>query len=130
MNIIDQYGISDIPLVIQEWIEGDDTDLYFCLMYINKNSRPLAVCTGKKLRQHPHLAGTLSVAEAVWIEEVAEESLKLLTPSGCKGFCSVEFKYSKVNGKFYVIEPTIGRADSQEGMSVMAGIDIPYIVDH
>lgn len=127
LNLVHSYQIENIPLLIQEWIEGDDIELYFCLLYISQNHEPLAVCTGRKLRQHPHLAGTLSIAESVWIPEIAYESLRVLKTAGCVGLCSVEFKHSKKNGKFYVIEPTIGRADSQEGICVQAGLDIPYV---
>jgi len=124
---IEHYRIEDRPLIIQEWIPGDDSDLYFCLLYLNQKAEPLAVFTGKKLRQHPHLAGTLSVAESIWVPEIADLSVRLLRAAGCVGFCSVEFKFSRADGKFYVIEPTVGRPDSQEGFCVSTGLDIPYM---
>jgi predicted ATP-grasp superfamily ATP-dependent carboligase len=124
---IEHHKIVDRPLFIQEWIPGEDTDLYFCLVYLDRQAEPLAVFTGKKLRQHPHLAGTLSVAESIWVPEIAEISTKLLKAAGCIGFCSVEFKHSKTDGRYYVIEPTVGRPDSQEGFCVSTGLDIPYI---
>lgn len=123
---IEQHQIKDRSLIIQEWIPGDDSDLYFCLLYMNRKSEALAVLTGRKLRQHPHLAGTLSVAESIWVPKVAELSVKLLKTSGCIGFCSVEFKHFRAEDKYYVIEPTVGRPDSQEGLCVSAGLDIPY----
>lgn len=126
-ELVKKYQIEEESLVIQEWIDGDDTDLYFCLVYISRRHEPVAVFTGRKLRQHPHLAGTLSVAESVWVPEIAKESLRLLQTAGCIGFCSVEFKLSKKDGRFYVIEPTVGRPDSQEEICITAGLDIPYI---
>ena len=122
-----KFQIEEESLVIQEWIDGGDTDLYFCLVYISRQQEPVAVFTGRKLRQHPHLAGTLSVAESVWVPEIAKDSLRLLKTAGCIGFCSVEYKLSKKDGKFYVIEPTVGRPDSQEEICVTAGLDVPYI---
>jgi len=124
---IEHHQIRDRSLIIQEWIPGDDSDLFFCLLYMNKHSEPLAVFTGKKLRQHPHLAGTLSVAESIWVPKIADLSIELLKAAGCVGFCSVEFKYSKAEDKYYVIEPTVGRPDSQEGFCISAGLDIPYL---
>lgn len=124
MTTVRNYKINDIPLVIQEWIEGDDTDLYFCLTYINRNKEPAALVTGRKLRQHPHLAGTLSVAETVWEPEVIRNTLNILMNAGCVGFGSVEFKRSRKDKKLYVMEPTVGRPDSQEGIFGAAGEEI------
>jgi predicted ATP-grasp superfamily ATP-dependent carboligase len=127
LRLTEKHKIQESSLVIQEWIEGDDKDLYFCLVYISRHHEPMAVLTGRKLRQHPHLAGTLSVAESIWVPEVVNESLRLLEKEGCVGFCSVEFKQSKKDGKFYIMEPTMGRPDSQEEICATAGLDIPYI---
>lgn len=126
-DTIQKYRLQNESLIFQEWIEGDDTDLYFCLCYISKEFDSSVVITGKKLRQHPHLAGTLSIAESVWVPEIALKTLKLFKTIGCSGFCSVEYKKSKIDGKYYIIEPTVGRPDSQEEMAVKAGLDIPYL---
>ena len=122
-----KFNISNKDLVIQEWIEGDDHDVFFCLTYINRGSKPLAVFTGRKIRQYPVLTGSTSFAESIWIPSIADESIRLLKKSGCIGFCSVEFKRSKEDQRFYVIEPTVGRPDTQEGISVSSGMDIPYV---
>lgn len=127
LNLIKKYQIQKIPLVIQEWIDGNDSDVYFSLAYISRNHKPLAICIGRKLRQHPHLTGSTSVAETVSIPEIAGESMRLLNTAGCIGFCSVEFKKSKRDGRFYITEPTVGRPDTQEGLFISAGIDIPFI---
>ena len=122
-----EFPIENCSLIIQEWIEGDDHDVFFCLTYINRGSKPLAVFTGRKIRQYPVLTGSTSFAESIWIPSIADESIRLLKKSGCIGFCSVEFKRSKEDQRFYVIEPTVGRPDTQEGISVSSGMDIPYV---
>jgi predicted ATP-grasp superfamily ATP-dependent carboligase len=127
INLIKQYHIEETSFVIQEWIEGDDSEVYFCLSYIDRNHKPLAVCVARKLRQYPHLTGSTSVAETVLLPEIAVESLRLLSTAGCVGFCSVEFKKSIKDGRYYITEPTIGRPDTQEGICLSAGIDIPWI---
>lgn len=126
-SLIQKYDLTNESLIFQEWIEGDDSDLYFCLAYVGKDLKSTVAVTGRKLRQHPHLAGTLSIAETINVPEVAKQTLRLFKLIGCTGFCSVEYKKSKTDGKFYIIEPTVGRPDSQEEMSVSAGVDIPYI---
>lgn len=124
---INKYKLYDKSLIIQEWIEGDDTDLYFCLVYIGRNHNVLSLFTGRKIRQHPHLAGTLTIAESIWVPEIAEQTIKLLNKAGCVGFCSVEYKKSRTDEKYYIMEPTVGRPDSQEEICMSAGLDIPYI---
>ena len=129
-NVLDfmrQFKIQQTSLVIQEWIEGDDTEVYFCLAYISRNHKPLATCVGRKLLQHPHLTGSTSIAETVWTPGIASESIKLLNAAGCVGFCSVEFKRSIKDGRYFITEPTVGRPDTQEGIFISAGIDVPYI---
>jgi predicted ATP-grasp superfamily ATP-dependent carboligase len=125
--LIKTYQIQNISLVVQEWIEGGDCKVYFCLAYIDRNHQPLAVCVAKKLRQYPHLTGSTSVAETVNIPQISAEAMRLLNAAKCVGFCSVEFKQSMINGRFYVTEPTIGRPDTQEGICISAGVDIPWV---
>ena len=40
-------------LMLQESIPGDDDELFTVGSYLDAESRPLAVFTGHKLRQHP-----------------------------------------------------------------------------
>jgi predicted ATP-grasp superfamily ATP-dependent carboligase len=124
---IRRINILNNPLIVQEWIEGTDEDVFYCLTYINRNHKPIAVFTGKKIRQFPVLTGSTSLAESIWMPLIAKESLKLLGSSECIGICSVEYKYSKKDNIYYVTEPTVGRTDTQEGSSIESGIDIPYI---
>ena len=126
-NFFKNYNISNKSLIVQEWIEGTDADVFYCLTYINRNHEPLAVFTGKKIRQFPILTGSTAFAESKWVPYVAHESLRLLKTAGCTGICSVEFKRSNKDNVFKITEPTIGRTDTQEGSSINAGMDIPYI---
>lgn len=121
------YHLLDYQPIVQEWIDGFDTDLYFCLLYLNRTGQPLAVFTGRKLRQFPILTGSTSLAESKWLPQLADQSIKLLQIANCKGLCSLEFKYSKIRNSFLITEPTVGRVDTQEGSSISSGIDIPYI---
>jgi len=127
LQLVEKYELYEISLVIQEWIDGDDNEVYFCLAYLNRNQNPLALCTARKLRQYPHLTGSTSIAETVRVPEIVTESLRFLKTAGCIGFCSVEFKRSKRNGLFYITEPTIGRPDTQEGIFLSAGLDVPCV---
>jgi len=127
LRLIEEYNIQDSPLIIQEWIDGNDSHVYFCLAYISAEHGPVAHVTGRKLSQHPHLTGSTAIAETVWLPDLANESLRLLREAKCVGLCSVEFKCSNKDGLFYLTEPTVGRADTQEGLAIASGVDLPYI---
>ena len=127
VNHFKRFKIETRPLIIQEWIDGGDTDVFFCLTYISRYYQPLAIFTGKKIRQYPPLTGSTSLAESVWNPTVADNTLKVLTKARCFGICSVEFKRCPRTDKFYITEPTVGRVDTQEGISISAGMDIPYL---
>jgi predicted ATP-grasp superfamily ATP-dependent carboligase len=127
INYFKKYNISNRNLVIQEWIEGSDDDVYFCLLYVNRDFEPLAVFTGRKIRQYPVLTGSTSFAESLWVPSIAKDSLRLVKTAGCKGLCSVEFKRSKKDQRFYITEPTVARSDTQEGISICSGMDIPFL---
>jgi len=126
-RLFNRYPIADRPIIMQEWIKGGDEDVYFCLTYIDREGEPLAVFTGRKLRQHPHLTGLTSVAESYWEPFVAEEGVRFLKAAGCTGICGVEFKFCQTEKRFKITEPTVGRTDLQGAVSTKAGIDIPYI---
>ena len=121
------FNYSNKPLIVQEWIDGSDEDVFYCLTYINRNHEPLAVFTGKKIRQFPVLTGSTAFAESKWEPNVARESLRLLKTAGCIGICSVEFKRSQRDNRLKITEPTVGRTDTQEGSSINSGMDIPFL---
>ncbi len=129
-DLLDKIGTlraADQHLIIQEWIPGGDEEVYFGLAYLDRESRPLALLTGRKLRQYPSLTGVTSLAETIRNDDLANLTKEVLSSAGCAGLCSLECKYDAVEGIFKITEPTVGRVDLQEGISGPAGIDIPFI---
>jgi len=124
---LEDLGALNQPIILQEWIPGGDEQVYFCLAYIDQEGTPLAFLTGRKLRQYPSLTGVTSLAETINHQQLVEITARLLSAAGCKGLCSVEFKYNAVDDSFKITEPTVGRVDLQEGISTKAGLDIPFI---
>ncbi len=118
---------EDQHLIIQEWIPGGDEEVYFGLAYLDRESRPLALLTGRKLRQYPSLTGVTSLAETIRNDDLANLTKYVLSSAGCAGLCSLECKYDAKEGIFQITEPTVGRVDLQEGISTPAGLDIPFI---
>ena len=52
-------------LVVQQWIEGGDDDIYFCLQYVGDQG-PVASFTGRKLRSWPPRIGGTASCTAAW----------------------------------------------------------------
>jgi predicted ATP-grasp superfamily ATP-dependent carboligase len=117
----------DQPIILQEWIPGDDQQVYFCLAYLDREGKPLALLPGRKLRQFPSVTGVTSLAESIKNQKLIETTLEILRTAGCIGLCSIEYKYDASDGLFKITEPTVGRVDLQEGISTQAGLDIPFI---
>lgn len=108
-------------MVVQEWIPGPDSNIYFCLAYITQKGEVLDYFCGQKINQYPILLGNTSSAIASDNPDVVKEALRIMTLPGIYGFCSVEFKKHFYTGKYYVIEPTIGRINRQEFCATLNG---------
>lgn len=113
--------------VIQEWVPGDDGDVYFCLQYYSRRSYLLGSFSGRKIRQWPPLSGGTASCEPVEIETIEALSTNFFQRFNFKGLCSMEFKKHRHTGEFYFIEPTVGRTDWQSDVANVNGIPLPYI---
>jgi hypothetical protein len=103
-------------LVAQEWIEGADTALYFCLQYRGAGGA-IASFTGRKLSIWPPDVG--ATASCIAAPE-AHGELQRLTDAffaavAFTGMGGIEYKRDARSGKFLMIEPTVGRVDWQGG---------------
>ena len=116
---------SDI-LMIQEWIDGDDTSLYSCNSYYNKNSESLADFTAKKLRQWPILTGNTSLGVDVLDKMVLDVTTELFKKVDYVGLGYVEIKKDIKTGKYYIIEPNIGRPTGRSALAEACGVDLIY----
>lgn len=97
--------VSDLgTLMLQERIPGDDEELFTVGSYLDAESRPLAVFTGHKIRQHPTGAGSARLAVSRWDEELAEAGLRLLRELSYHGVSQVEFKRDPRDGRYCLME--------------------------
>lgn len=116
------------PVIVQEWIEGSDADVFFCLQYWSEAGDVVASYSGRKLRSWPVQTGnTASCVPAP--EEDAE--LRALTEDffhkvGLHGWCAMEYKRDIRNGRFRMVEPTVGRMNAQVESGTLNGTNLPY----
>jgi predicted ATP-grasp superfamily ATP-dependent carboligase len=122
--VVDHYS-GDYPFLVQEWVSGTDKDLYFCALYLDKG-RPLVSFEGNKLASYPPALGQTTVAVSVDMPELRELTKSFFEGLGVCGPVSLEFKRDDA-GRYWVIEPTVGRTDFWIGLCISAGCDLPAI---
>lgn len=114
-------------LIVQEWIPGPDSSIYFTLFYRGADDM-IATFTGRKLVCDPPEVGNTGICVA------APDVSDMLEPLTCAfadlvGFAgtgSIEFKWDGVRKRFIMIEPTVGRTDWQEEIATLCGMNIPF----
>jgi predicted ATP-grasp superfamily ATP-dependent carboligase len=91
-------------LMLQDIVPGGDEELYTLGSYLDEESRPLAVFTGHKLRQHPPMFGHCRMAVSRWVPEMADAGVRLLQELGYHGVSQVEFKRDVHDGRYKLME--------------------------
>lgn len=114
-------------VIVQEWIDGGDADVYFCLQY-RPTSGAATSFVGRKLRQWPVLVGGTAccVPAPEAAEELTSTTENFFAAVGFIGLCSMEYKRDRRDGRFYMVEPTVGRTDFQEEIATLNGVNLPY----
>jgi predicted ATP-grasp superfamily ATP-dependent carboligase len=115
------------PLIVQEWIEGPDSEIYFCLQYRATDGATVCSFTGRKLTIWPPDVGVTASCTAA---PEAHQILEHLTGTFFErvsfvGMGGIEFKRDNRTGQFLMIEPTAGRMDGQEEVATLHGANIP-----
>jgi D-aspartate ligase len=114
-------------LIVQEWIAGPDSNIYFCLFYRGRQGKILGIFTGKKILSEPAELGSTAICCAA---PEARDLLESLTAAfvdrvGFAGMGSLEFKRDPAGDRYVIIEPTVARADWQEEIATLCGVNIP-----
>lgn len=119
--------VSD-DLVVQEWIEGDDSTIYFCLQYVPADDRAPISFVGRKLRAWPRQTG--GTARCVAAPEAADvlepTTTRFCRQHGVVGLAGMEYKWRASTQEYVMIEPTIGRTDHQEEIATLNGTNLVW----
>jgi predicted ATP-grasp superfamily ATP-dependent carboligase len=95
---------ADYEPMVQEFIPGGDEWLWSLGTYIRPDGEPLALFSGRKLRQTAENMGSARVGEALWDDEVVDSGLRLLRELGFHGIAQVEWKRDPRDGRLKLIE--------------------------
>ena len=116
-------------VVVQEWTEGPDSNIHFCLQYLDAHGQVIASFTGRKIRSWPpQVGGTASCMPAPDAhEELSELTARFFQNVGVIGMAGMEYKRDARSGEFRMVEPTIGRTDYQAEVATLNGVNLPYV---
>ena len=112
-------------MIAQEYIEGEDDNLFFCFLLFNKNGELVHSMNGRKLRQWPVSYGTTSLAITIENKKLDKEVQKFVKTTDLVGYCSIEYKYDINRDRYVIMEPTIGRFNQQIALSIASGVNFP-----
>jgi predicted ATP-grasp superfamily ATP-dependent carboligase len=116
--------------ILQEWIQGGEDRIAFCLTYVDRSGGPQAMFVGRKLRQWPPECGNTALCEpapAEWREAICALTGKIWRRVGFTGLGSIEYKMELATGQPVLVEPTVGRTNYQNEIAVLNGVNIPLI---
>ena len=123
-RLVDRHH-DDLPFVIQQYVPGSTSSLYFCTSYWN-SGREIAWFTGRKLRSLPPGTGQGTVITSELNEEVLHLSRQFLSGLRFSGPVSLEFKRDS-DDRYWLIEPNVGRTEFCVDLAIQAGRNFPLI---
>lgn len=113
---------SELPFLVQNWIEGTDRDIFFGALYLEHGKVVSEFC-GNKLLSHPPARGQTTVAITCENREVIDITKRFFHGLDMSGPVSLELKRDP-KGRYWAIEPTVGRTDFWVGLCVSAGCNL------
>ena len=113
-------------LVLQEYLPGESSRLYYFVGYRARGGAMLASFLGRKHRTLPEGLGTEVLFESVHNVEAERTAIQALDKLDYVGIAGVDLKFDGRDRTFKVIEINF-RFGSSDGLAVACGMDLPYV---
>lgn len=101
-------------LIIQEFIEGDDSDMRVMNSYSDSNGKVRFMCLGQPVLEeyHPKTLGNYAAIISRSDDVLYKKIKSFLENIGYVGFSNIDMKYDRKRGKYYMMEinPRPGRS--------------------
>lgn len=94
----------DFPILIQEYIPGDATNLYTLTSFSDQIGDLIAGSIGHKLRQFPPEAGRITSGILRYDDNLRKVGESFLKAIGYYGVANTEFKFDARDGKYKLME--------------------------
>ena len=121
-------------LMFQDYIPGDDKQIYSFHGYTDESSHLLAYFVGRKIRTYPIQTGESSYLELVTgSSEFENTAREVIDRTGLRGVFKMDFKQDPVTGRFYLLEINT-RYNLWHQLGAANGVNLPlvayqYLVD-
>jgi D-aspartate ligase len=111
-------------LIAQRLIKGPDTNHYTVNCYFDRQGEPLVTFTSRKLRQWRPRTGQACLSEEARDVIAEEETLRVFRSVAYRGLGYLEMKRDQQTGKYFIIEPNIGRPTGRSALAEAAGVEL------
>ncbi len=126
LEIYDRCCAWAPTFIVQEWIEGPETNLYSCNAYFNAASEPLVTFIARKVRQWPQETGVSCLSVEERNDAVLDTSVRLFKSVNYRGLAYLEMKRDSRTGKHIIIEANIGRPTGRSAICEAGGVELLY----
>ncbi|MEM9255329.1 MAG: hypothetical protein AAGA91_07770 [Pseudomonadota bacterium] len=116
----------ECPLLVQEFIEGADSEHYSFFSYRSKDHRELIGFGVRKKRIYPVHSGAGTCVEICEEPELAKAARQVIDVLGYTGSSSTCFKRCALTGKL-VLHEVNGRLPAWHGISQLGNLDLPLM---
>lgn len=121
----DKTKEAGTEMMIQEFIPGDDkSGANYNSLFVD--GAPIVEVTAEKVRLSPPRTGFPRVVISKHIPQLLSPGRKILRAIGYNGFSCMEFKKDARDGVYKLMEIN-GRLNLSTPLSVMAGVNFPYL---
>lgn len=123
---LDEPGMPN--LMLQEYIPGDDDQIYIFNGYFDAKSECLAGFTGHKIRQYPVHVGCASLGICKWNQDVSDITVAFMKAVGYQGILDIGYRYDPRDGQYKVLDinPRVGQAFrlfvAEDGLDVVRAL--------
>ena len=112
--------------IVQEIVQGPDTNHFKICCYLSKKGAVLLAFTLQKIRQQPIRFGVGAVVQSIHYPKLLEIGEKLFTAINYRGVGSAEFKLDEKDGKLKLIELN-PRYWQQNILAEKCGMNFPFV---
>ncbi len=113
-------------LLVQEWIEGPESNHYTCNCYFDADGNVLTSFTTQKIRQWPPRTGQACLGVECDNGAVRAATIALFAQINYRGLAYLEMKQESRTGEYLIIEPNIGRPTGRSATAEAAGVELLY----
>ncbi|WP_199610389.1 carboxylate--amine ligase [Flocculibacter collagenilyticus] len=120
-----QDHAQSLPFICQQWIEGDDTRLVFCSMFLI-DGKAVSSFVGRKLASYPPTLGQGMIMAPTTDENLLALSNRFFEQTKYTGPASLEFKMDN-DGEYWLIEPNMGRTEYSVECAIANGVNLCFV---